>query len=93
MIEDWLFYIQQIVEPMDYDDSVKNDKDFDVSLKNYDYTEKNTFPAFYFSCMFSPALHWYHVFPHFVPFSCFIARNIITFFRALCISCMIPALR
>lgn len=72
MMEDWPFYIQQKVEPMDYDDSVKNDKDFDVSLKHYDYTEKKKilfplfisvacFPPLYTGIMFSRTLHHFHV--------------------------------
>lgn len=33
VIDNWPFYIQQKVEPRNYDDSVKNDEDFDVSSK------------------------------------------------------------
>lgn len=71
MIEDWPFYIQQKLEPIDYDDSVKNDKDFDVSLKHYDYTEK----------YFSPSI--FQFFFVFARFTCFpVLSTIFMFYRA-----------
>ena len=65
MIENWPFYILQKVEPRDYDDSVKNDKDFDVSPK------LNVTSRLY---LFSNTLRRLYVFPHFTRVSCLLAR-------------------
>ena len=65
MIENWPFYILQKVEPTDYDDSVKNDKDFDVSPK------LNVTCRLY---LFSNSLRRLYVFPRFTRVSCLLAR-------------------
>ena len=58
MIESWPFCIQQKVEPRNYDDSVKNDEDFEVSSKlNVTCKLHLLSPYFHVFCMFPRALY------------------------------------